>query len=253
MRTLATTIGIVLVALVTAAWIRDPIAGAQSGIEYQDRGNRHEGVRSRPVSGYEIELLSALVDYQEPASPLPDTLKLRFFLSGESVVHLVVRELELTHYYWLDQVKSSQPWGRGYANEFSWSTDVVLKKLSPTMTMSELGALARLGRPEPSADERVAPLILYHTRLPKTIQRYLFALKTSTDARVVHTVFREGATSPIVTGAPLRPRGGRPFVVQWDATKATPGAYRIVLDGYALDSNQRLQQTVRFTHQPTVQ
>jgi hypothetical protein len=30
------------------------------------------------------------------------------------------------------------------------------------------------------------------------------------------------------------------------------GAYRITLEGFTLDTNQRLQQTVRFTHEPTV-
>ena len=251
MPTFATRIGVVLIPFIaTAVWSSNP--HAQSGIEYQNRGDRYEGVRARPVSNYEIELLSALVDYQEPAPVLPDTLKVRFFLADESVVHLVIREFELKHYYWLDRARSSRPWGRGYANEFAWSTDVVLRQLSPAMKVSEIAAVARIGRPEPSADERVAPLILYHTQLPKTVGGYVLAFKTSTDVRVAYSIYREGELMPVVTGGPLRPRGGRPFVVQWDATKAVAGAYRVFLDGYALDSNQRLQLTVRFTHRPTV-
>lgn len=37
-------------------------------LQYQNRGNRHEGLRPKPVSGYDIELLSALVEHREPFS-----------------------------------------------------------------------------------------------------------------------------------------------------------------------------------------
>ena len=239
-------------AVALAAWILAPAAQAQTDVDYRDRGDRYEGVRPSPVSGYDIELLSALVDSQEPSTALPARVKVRFFLDAERPVYLTVRELEVRHFYWLDRAKPSRPWGRGFGNEFAWETHVVLKKLSPPLALSELGAVARLDRPEPSADERVAPLILHHSGTPKTGGGYVFAFKTSTDARLVYRIYRDGNDTPVFTGPPLRSRGGRAFIVQWSASKAEGGPYRVVVEGYALDTNQPLHQTVRFTHHPQV-
>ena len=55
---------------------------ADSNLDYQNRGDRFEGIRPKPVSGYDIELISVLVDYQEPATQLPDQLRIAFHLQG---------------------------------------------------------------------------------------------------------------------------------------------------------------------------
>ncbi|HMH48620.1 MAG TPA: hypothetical protein VK548_00195 [Candidatus Acidoferrum sp.] len=225
---------------------------AQSSLEYQNRGDRYEGVRPRPVSGAEIELISALIDYQDPAPALPDQLKVRFFLEHDSDIHLTVRELDVKHYYWLDRARSPRPWTRGFGNEFAWPTDPVLRKLDPRLPLSELGVVARLGRPDASADERVAPALLYHAQRPATVRGYVFVFKTSADARIAYTVYRQGRPQPLVTEGPLRARGSRPFSVHWSALGAEGGVYRVVLDGYWLDTNLKLDQTVRFVHQPTI-
>jgi hypothetical protein len=229
------------------------IAHAQAGIDYQQRGDRYEGVRPRPVSSYDIELISVRADYEEPSPSLPPTVRVRLFLPDSQQVHIVVRELEFRQYYWLDRAQPRQPWRPGFDNEFAWPSDAVLARLPQPVSLSELGVVARLGGLEPSADERVAPAILYHTRPPRTVTAYLLAFKTAADARLVYRVFREGEPTPLVVGEPLRPRGGRPFVIHWDAARAGRGVYRVVLDGFTLDANRALQQTVRFAHEPTVQ
>ena len=53
-------------AVVLAAVLLCGAALAQSSLEYRNRGNRFEGVRALPVSGYTIELLSAQAIYREP-------------------------------------------------------------------------------------------------------------------------------------------------------------------------------------------
>jgi len=237
--------------LLVTAWLTPALVLAQN-LEYQNRGDRYEGVRARAVSGFEIELISALVDYEDPTPTLPDTLKVRFFLEQDSEIHLTVRELDVKHYYWLDRARSPRPWSRGFDNEFAWPTDLVLRKLDPRLALSELGVVARLGRPDPSADERVAPVVLYHSRRPRSVQGYVFAFTTSADARVGYALYREGHAQPLTTEAPLRPRANRPFSVHWDASAAEPGPYRMVLDGYRLDNNVRLHQTVRFVHRPII-
>ena len=61
---------------------------ADSNLDYQNRGDRFEGIRPKPVSGYDIELISVLVDYQEPTTQLPDQLRIAFHLQSQTAVQL---------------------------------------------------------------------------------------------------------------------------------------------------------------------
>src|SRR5436853_280382 len=81
------------------------LAQYDPALQYQDRGNRHEGLKLKPVSGYDIELLSALVDYREPSPTWPQTLHLKFFLPAAEPVFVNVRQPRpKTVYYWLDKI-----------------------------------------------------------------------------------------------------------------------------------------------------
>ena len=97
-------------------------AAAQQDIQYQRRGNRSEGIKPKPVSGYDVELLSALVDTQEDMSKLGAMLGFRFFLKEPASVYPLVRELEYKHYYVLDNVQPATAWQVGYGNVFEWPT-----------------------------------------------------------------------------------------------------------------------------------
>jgi hypothetical protein len=68
-----------LLVLCALALAVSPAVGQQD-VQYQRRGNRSEGIKPKPVSGYDVELLSALVDTQEDMSRLGPTLGFRFFL-----------------------------------------------------------------------------------------------------------------------------------------------------------------------------
>ena len=54
--------------------------GAQINLQYQDRGNRKEGIKPKPVSGFDIELISVLADFKEEVEKIPDQFKLKFYL-----------------------------------------------------------------------------------------------------------------------------------------------------------------------------
>ena len=86
-----------------------PLLWAQVDLQYQQRGDRYEGVKPKPVSGYDIELISVLADYQEPheGEGFPKRVTLRFYLAGDDAVHLTVRELDYRAYYWLDRGSTS--------------------------------------------------------------------------------------------------------------------------------------------------
>ena len=132
---------------------------ASDSVSYQPRGNRSEGIKPKPVTGYDLELLSVLADFREAASELPPTLRVRFFLKESTLVSLTVREQRYKDYYWLDQVVPTSPWKAGF-NEFSWPTGDVLRRVDPKFPIENLGVVARLTHDGPSADELVAPAIL---------------------------------------------------------------------------------------------
>jgi hypothetical protein len=227
------------------------VALAQVELQYQSRGNRYEGIKPRPVAGYDIELISARADYKEEAQRLPDRLKVKFYLEQLAEVHLIVRELDYKYYYWLDNVRPSTPWRPGFNNGFEWPTRDVIQHLDG-IDMYDLAIVARLEKPGPSQVEHVAPVVFYHSNLPEAIQGYLFTFRTNSDARLTCSVYREGVAQPVFTIPLPRQRGGRPFNVHWNSSQAAQGSYRLMLHGYDLNTNTAIDQVVRFRHQPSV-
>jgi hypothetical protein len=224
---------------------------AEANLDYQNRGDRFEGVRPKPVSGYDIEVISVLADYQEPAAQLPDQLRVGFYLQSQTPVHLTVREQDYRLYYWLDRVKPAKDWQSKSVNEYTWPTAAVLRQLDQKLNLYDLGVLIRLGKETPAENEDIAPAILYHAKPPEKIGGYLFTMKTNGDARLSCKVFRGKESAELMTQAFRRLPGGRPFTVRWDAAGAQEGQYALVCNGYFLDTNQPLRQTVRFFHRPT--
>jgi hypothetical protein len=225
---------------------------AQSDLDYQNRGEYYEGIRPKPVSGYDIEVLSVLVDYKDSTDRLPDQLRVRFYLDNKTDVYLSVREHDYRLYYWLDKVKAVKEGQPQSYNEFAWSTGNVLRKLDPKLDMYELGVLFRLGQPTPAQVERLAPAILYHSRLPDAVPGYLFTMKANGDARLACSVYRAGKGDPLMSQSFSRIPGGRPFTVQWNARNAEEAEYTLVCKGFFLDTNQPLLQMIRFHHTPRV-
>ena len=63
-------------------------------LDYQDRGDRWEGIKPQPVSGQGIELLSVLAYYGEKWQSMPTHCKLKFYLPEQrKEVNLKVREV----------------------------------------------------------------------------------------------------------------------------------------------------------------
>lgn len=214
-------------------------------LQYQNRGNRHEGLKPKPVSGYAVELLSALVDYREPSPTWPPTLRLRFYLPTAEPAFIIVRQPRpRTTYYWLDKAVPAAPWRPRAFNEFSWETASVLRNL-PRMTVEELGAVVRLGREDGSQREWIAPAALFHTQPPTTASGYRFTFKTNGSAYVTAKIYR-GETM-IYHRPQNRERPGSPFTLSWAADGHTDGEYRLVVSGY-FDDNTQLAKEIVFHH-----
>lgn len=241
---------VLLVAITCSVWASHGLAVAQRQLEYQERTYAFEGIKPRPVSGFDLELLSAIIEHEGKAIEIGDRVQLRFFLDRQRPVHLVVREIDQRLYYWLDKAKT--PWTIGY-NTFSWPTNSVLRQL-PGLSAADLGVVVRLDKEEPGALETVAPASLSLTADADTAVRgYVFAFKLREDAQLRVTIFDETKDTPVFAADLGRQRGGRPFWLRWDLTKspAPMGPYRLVLKGYVLTTNDPVSQVVRFVHVPT--
>jgi hypothetical protein len=226
---------------------------AQDDLNYRKRTNRFEGIRERPVSGFDIELLSAQVDFSDTPAKLGERFHVRFFLRKPLDVHLTVREIDYRHFYWLDKVAPPSPWRAGFDNVFAWATADVVQRLGD-LRISDLGVVARLGRETPGAVEEVAPVVFYQSQYPSRIEGYVFRFRLREDSKVKAAIYGDAASSPVLSRDLGRQLGGRPFAVRWDVSShPVPEAnYRLVLSGYVLATNDPVSQVVKFYHHPVV-
>ncbi len=227
------------------------------GTEYGSRGNRNEGVREFPVSGYTIELLSARavgVGVESPTTT-PESVRMLFYLERAEPTFVVVREVDNKYSYWLDQVKPSAPWRPGFDNMFEWPTADVIGKL-PGLKIDDLGLTVRVGSENPSDLEIVAPGFLCLSQCPKTIRSYEFAFKTNATARLEFSIERSDHrhSAQLELEPQILPAWsyGIPVRVTWNAANAEAGEYRLKVAGRVLENNKRFGKEVRFFHQPTV-
>jgi hypothetical protein len=231
-----------------------PLARAQYPVDvnYKKRDHRYEGIKSQPVAGYYIELISALAMPREEVQGMPEKLKLRFFLKELYPVYITVRERDSQHNYWMDRVIPQRPWHLGYNNEFAWPTRDVLNRLTPQIKVNDLAVLARLKKSGPSQIEQVAPVILYSSRAPSAIEGYMFTFRMNVDARLSCSVYKENeATSLIIQNFPREP-AGRPFTFIWNSSGMSEGLYRLGIKGKKLSNNENINLTVVFYHQPAI-
>ena len=113
------TILIAIIVLLGFCFILSDVALGQSNLDYQQRANRYEGIKPSPVNArLGIELISAHIDYQDTVGT-GEQYQVRFFLQQPHDVHLLVKEIENEHYYWMDRVKPSAPWQTGFNNVFA--------------------------------------------------------------------------------------------------------------------------------------
>lgn len=232
---------------------------AQLDLQYQPRGQEpfgswQEGIKPKPVSGFNVELISVLADYQEPLSDglFPNSIKVQFYLDQEHAVYVTVRELDYRTYYWLDKVQPAKEWKKGFQNTFAWPTDPVLQQLRPRLDLYDLGVLIRLDAESTSSVERVAPAVLYDKTPPLAIDGYFFTLKTGEDAQLKVSITHKETGKEVNSQTFRRKRAGRPFTIHWDAKGADPGSYIFDLSGNSLSTDQIFSKEIHFFHQPTL-
>lgn len=239
---LCATVALLGSAGIGATWVQ---------LQYQDRGNRYEGVKSRPVTAPDLELLCALVDYQEDMSALPRDLRIRFYLPAEADVDVAVRDLRHRTYYWMDRVRPEDPWRVGFDNIFRWPTKTVIRHLEG-LGPEDLGVVVRLGPDQGALQECVAPAILFSARCPSAADGYLFAFRARAKARVSCRIYEKGCSTPLRAQSYDLVLGGMPFAFKWDAREAAESWYRLDIEGYQINDNRRISKVVDFYHRPLV-
>jgi len=221
--------------------------------DYTDRGDRSEGIRPRLVSGDNIELVSvrAAPVGGTPAS-VPERMRLSFYLPQQEPVYVTVRELDYRYYYWMDKVRPPEPWQPGKTNSFRWPTRDVLQWLyGRGLQPDELGAVVRLsGTGAPSAEEQVAPAVLSASDKPVAPQSYLFTFKTNVPARLDCKLYPAASRSAVWSKTFKDVRAGLPFTCRVPLRLLRRDDYRLVVDGYSLDTNAPVSEEVRFFHSP---
>lgn len=218
-----------------------------SELDYQDRGDRCEGVFPKPVSNYDIELLSAIA-YREPSNDIPQQLKLQFYLpsfNGNQEVYLKVHNLEGYYFYLMDRVQPKQGWQSGI-NSYEWPTNII-KKLRRGLKVNALGVLVRLGSDQPKLKEEVAPAIFYYSKLPTIVSRYMFTFKTGGDVKLQYYLIdkngKENLTACESNGLQI---GEKPFTVSCHILDGQSSFYELVAKGHFVQDNNPVRQSVRF-------
>lgn len=221
----------------------------ESDMKYQDRGNRYEGIKGTPVSD-RVELISAMVDYNEKLNRTPDQFKLKFYLNQQVPVFVTVREIDNRHNYLMDKLRPASGWRQGFGNEFQWPTQEVIKRSG--IQLYDLGAVAQLDRDDPSLDMRVAPVILFSSQLPGSIGRYSFTFRVSRKADVTCLFSRDQDNSPVISTQSFETPGQRPRTVNWNASNAGEGWYRLKINVVYRNNAQERNQIVHFYHRPNI-
>ena len=245
----ATATVVFLISMVLAVGSTNPTP-FQADLRYKDRGDRYEGIKGFPVSD-RIELLSAMVDYEEPTAQMPPYFRLKFFLKKRTSVFVTVRETNNRHNYWLDRIRPQMNWQSGFANEFSWPSDEVIRPLKD-IRLSDLSGLARLEKDDPSVDIRVAPCILFHSQPPTRIEGYIFGFKLSQRADVDWVITRDESNAPLLDRGSFKMPGRVARVIKWNASQAKDGWYRLKITVIFSSNGKEVNQLVRFYHRAAV-
>jgi len=228
-------------------WCGDVVS---ADVEYKNRGNRSEGTRTMPVSGADIELISATVDKPTGEMGLPQLLRLRFYLPQSIPAFVTVRELKNQHFYWLDKVIPKRSWRAGFENQFQWPSADVLQKLK-NIRQSDLGVLVRLDQAIKTQKERIAPAVFYSRITPTRVSEYRFVFKMGRDARLVYEIYKKGVASPLMK-RPYKAYSKKNAYINWKSKNAKEGWYRLHISGRAMGTTEKWKYELEFYHQPVM-
>ncbi len=217
--------------------------------EYKKRGIRKEGRADILVSAPDLELLSML-GYCEELNPDNNAdLKIMFYLEKDTTLFITAKELKIREYYIMKPIQSK--WKKGWQEFGPWPTSEVLKPLG--LSLTEIGIIGRIREKDRIGSGLIAPLIIYHSNLPATIDQYTtYIVPKQSLENVKYKVFLPGEKEAITEGHIIELFGGVPFSINIDLTQQSEGYYKLVLDGKYKNRMGGPQRTYTFYHKPKV-
>jgi len=127
----------------------------------------------------------------------------------------------------------------------------VIKSLN--LKLYDLGVLVRLDCDQPTAEERVAPVVLYQSQAPKDVSGYVFTFKMSEGLNLKAKIFTGTGDQPIYQQDLGNKSGPGIFDIVWSAADRQGGDYILIVSGYRLSNNEEVFQRVNFYHQPRLE
>jgi hypothetical protein len=234
---------------VLAFVMHSQVARADDTVDYSNRGTWFEGIRSAPVSGYDLILVGAKVIFGEncnSASPENGYISVR--TRSAAPLHLSIREQVPTYNYWLDQVAQASLVKTDRPNEkrFQWPLKPVLLRLA--IEPSQLLPIVRIASAKPTADESVAPAAMCTmVRVPPKLDGYLFQFSVRNDSTLTARILRSDGTAVMVQ-KPAVQRGDIPYRVFWRPGSHRSGQYTLAVSGENSISHRALDYRVKFDH-----
>jgi hypothetical protein len=211
-----------------------------------DRGNRYEGSVYIPVANPDLTLLSFVGSF--PSFQKDVTLKVRFFLPGDTVAFISAQELRDRKQYRMEA--KPRRWQAGQWNEFApWPTRDVIDSLG--VPSENLGVVVRLGDNGQGSGE-VAPAFVYTTPTPPVVQSYRFVFRPGLTLRGLrYTVYRlDGAAPSKLREADLKAQRtrGEPFPIDIDAKDLPPGHLRLFVRAFDKNQTDEVTRQYDFVH-----
>jgi hypothetical protein len=200
------------------------------------------------VSGYPIELISAIVKPSNSSAGVPDIVKVKFFLKEKNEAFLTVREIRNRFFYWMDDVQPDR-WHQGF-NEYGWPTAEVIRKLQGITDMYDLGVVVRLKNNTQDVVEEIAPAIFYYKTQPAKINAYLFTLKPNAPSDINCEVYQGNRflTSERFLGV----NADTPFTFEYDSSGIVDGSYKLVVTVVRQTNNKKFTKVINFYHHQEV-
>lgn len=228
---------------------------SDSSLQYKSRGNRNEGILPKPISGYDIELISFQALYSNRSvafnpNKSADYARFKFYLQKEEKVWLLLREINDEKYYRADSFKPDKPWQTGFDNEFVLPVKDVMKPLG--LHPSQIGVIARLRREGPSQEEYAAPVVFTGEKYPDKVSGYLFHLKTAQEAVIKYKIVQPESKKTFIEGK-KKSDGFSSLALVCDMPDAPDGNYQLVLQGYFVSDNSPILKVIHFYHKAEVQ
>ncbi|OQW91506.1 MAG: hypothetical protein BWK78_04450 [Thiotrichaceae bacterium IS1] len=220
-------------------------------LDYMSRGDRYEGIKSRPVSGGSfIELVSAVSGGS--TGSILEFCQLKFYIPPPYTVdNIVVQELKPKTYYWLDKVKKT--WQSGF-NHYQWPTKEVIVPLE-IKEISKLGVVVYLDK----SKKYVTPTTFYSKDISSysedTLSGYYFTFRPLTGiSSLSYEIYDEKSENDttLLSGEHAPVSVDQPFTIPIDGNRLQKeGFYELLVKGITSGSSHVHEKVIFYYRKPS--